>query len=63
VTNQQTFILTSGIIFAVVALMHVVRLTLRWEVKINQQEIPIGLSAGGLVVAAGLCIWAFWLLF
>jgi len=62
-TNQQTFVLISGIIFGLVALMHAVRLALRWQVKVNQREIPMGLSVGGLIVAAGLCIWAFYLLF
>ncbi len=61
-TNQQAFLLISGIIFGLVALMHAVRLGLRWEVKVNQREIPMGLSVGGLIVAAGLCFWAFWLL-
>jgi len=61
-TNQQAFFLISGIIFGLVALMHVLRLALRWEVKINQREIPMGLSVGGLIVAAGLCVWALWLL-
>jgi uncharacterized membrane protein len=61
-TNQQAFFIISGIIFGLVALMHAVRLALRWQVKINHREIPMGLSVGGLIVAAGLCFWAFWLL-
>ena len=61
-TNQQAFLLISAIIFGLVAVMHAVRLALRWQVKINQREIPIGLSVGGLIVAAGLCFWALWLL-
>ncbi len=61
-TNQQAFFLISGIIFGLVALMHVLRLALRWEVKVNQREIPMGLSVGGLIVAAGLCLWALRLL-
>jgi hypothetical protein len=62
VTNQPAFVLVSGIIFGLVALLHAVRLALRWEVKVNQREIPMGLSVGGLIVAAGLCCWALWLL-
>ncbi len=54
--------LISGIIFGAVALLHSVRLALRWQVKVNQREIPMGLSVGGLIVAAGLCFWALWLL-
>jgi H+/Cl- antiporter ClcA len=61
-TNQQAFLLISGIIFGLVALMHAVRLALRWQVKVNQREVPMGLSVGGLIVAAGLSFWALWLL-
>jgi hypothetical protein len=63
VTNQHAFLLISGIIFGLVALMHAVRLALRLQVRINQRDIPMWLSVGGLIVAAGLCFWAFWLLF
>ncbi|MGO9465017.1 MAG: hypothetical protein ACLQIB_04505 [Isosphaeraceae bacterium] len=61
-TNQQAFFLVSGIIFGLVALLHAVRLALRWQVKVNQREVPMGLSIGGLIAAAGLCVWALWLL-
>jgi hypothetical protein len=61
-TNHQAFVVTSGIIFGLVAVVHALRLALHWQVKINEREIPVGLSVGGLVVAAGLCFWAFWLL-
>jgi hypothetical protein len=62
-TSQQAFLVLSGIIFGLITLMHALRLALRWQVKVNQREIPMRLSVGGLVVAAGLCFWAFWLLY
>ncbi len=61
-TQQQAFFLVSGIIFGLVALLHAVRLALRWLVKVNQREVPMGLSIGGLIIAAGLCVWALRLL-
>ena len=61
-TNQPAFILIFGVIFGIVALLHALRLALRWDVKINQRAIPMGLSVAGLIVATGLCVWAFWLL-
>jgi hypothetical protein len=61
--NHQAFLLVSGIIFGLVAALHAVRLALHWQVKINQRDIPMGLSVGGLIVAVGLYFWAFWLLF
>jgi hypothetical protein len=61
-TNQQAFLIISAIIFGVVAVMHALRLALRWDVKVNQRDIPMWLSIGGLVVAAALFFWACWLL-
>ena len=61
-THQQTFFLVSGIVFGLVALFHALRLAFRWQVSLRSQEIPIWLSGVGLGVAAGLCLWAFWLL-
>jgi hypothetical protein len=62
-TNHQAFLVVTGIIFGLVTLMHALRLTFRLQVKVNQREIPMVLSLGGLIIAAGLTFWAFWLLF
>jgi hypothetical protein len=62
-TNQQAFLLISGIIFGLVAVVHALRLALRWQVNINQREIPMALSVRGLIVASGLCVWALSVLF
>jgi hypothetical protein len=63
VTHHHAFILVSAIIFAVVALVHALRLALSWQVRIGPLEIPMWFSTLGMIVAAGLCTWAFWLLF
>jgi hypothetical protein len=61
-TNQHAFFIVSGIIFGLVALFHALRFAFRWQVRLNQREIPMWVSVGGLIVAAGMCVWAFWLL-
>ena len=61
-TNQQAFFLVSGIIFGLVALFHALRLAFRWQVRINQREIPMWVSVVGSPRCSGLCFWAFWLL-
>jgi hypothetical protein len=61
-THQQVYFLVSGIIFGVVALLHGLRLAFRWEVRLRSQNIPMWLSGIGLAAAAGMCCWAFWLL-
>jgi H+/Cl- antiporter ClcA len=62
-TSQLAFFIVTGIIFGLVALFHALRLAFRWQVRINQREIPMWVSTGGFVVAAALCIWALWLFF
>ena len=60
--SQQAFLLVSGIIFGLVALFHALRLVFHWEVRLRSREIPKWLSVVGFVAAAGMCVWAFWLL-
>ena len=60
--HQQAFLLVSGIVFGLVALLHALRLAFRWQVRLRSQEIPMWLSVVGFVAAAGMCFWAFWLL-
>ena len=62
-TSQHAFFIVSGIVFGVVALLHALRLALHWQIRINQREIPMWISVGGLIVAAGLSFWGLWLLF
>jgi hypothetical protein len=61
-TQQQGYFLVSAIVFGLVALFHALRLVFRWPVSLCSQEIPVRLSGVGLVAAAGMCLWAFWLL-
>jgi hypothetical protein len=47
-------------IFALIALMHLIRLILGWEVTVNAVIIPMWVSVLGLIVAVGLA-WLLWL--
>ena len=49
----------SALIFAIVSVMHVVRLINRWPVVIGPYNISMNVSWAGLVVAALLAIWGF----
>ena len=62
-TSQHAFFIVSGIVFGVAALLHALRLAFHWQININQREIPMWISVGGLLVAAGLSLWGLWLLF
>jgi hypothetical protein len=54
----NTYLIVTGIIFAVLVLMHALRLMNAWPVTIGTLQIPIVWSWVGLVVAGALCAWA-----
>lgn len=47
----------TALIFALVALMHLVRLTNGWAVQVGSRSIPMPVSWVGLVISAVLAIW------
>ena len=59
---MKAYLLISGIIFGLVAILHLVRLVRQMPVQLGGWAFPMRLSWGGLVAAAILCIWAFRLL-
>jgi len=46
-------------VFGVVAATHVLRLLNGWAFQIGQHAVPQGASVIGIIVAAGLSVWAF----
>jgi hypothetical protein len=52
--EAKTFCLVAGVIFAVVALFHLVRIVIDWSVIIGNWSIPMWVSWVALIVAAGL---------
>jgi len=53
------YVAVSALIFALVALVHLVRLAKRWPVQIGSLTIPITASWIGFLIAAFLAIWGF----
>jgi hypothetical protein len=49
----------SALIFAVVAIVHFIRILKGWVVHIGSYSVPMSLSWIGLVIAALLAIWGF----
>jgi hypothetical protein len=49
----------SALIFAAVAIGHLIRLIRSWAVHIGPYSVPMSLSWIGLAVAAVLAIWGF----
>jgi len=52
--SQKTFSLVAELIFLLVAVMHGLRLALRWEVVLNGWSVPMWVSAVAIVIAAYL---------
>jgi hypothetical protein len=49
----------TALIFAIVALAHIVRIINRWSVQIGPLSVSMSVSWAGFVVAALLAIWGF----
>jgi len=52
--DQKTFTLIAGAIFAVVALLHLLRVYMAWPVIIGAWTVPMWVSWIAFVVAGGL---------
>ena len=52
--SQKTFSFIAGLIFLLVAVMHGLRLALRWEAVVNGWSVPMWVSALALLIAAYL---------
>lgn len=57
---KKPFTLLAVLIFAIVALVHLLRLVFGWEVTFNGTVVPHWLSAVGLAVAGGLAAGLWW---
>jgi len=52
--NQKTFSLATGLIFLLIAVIHVLRLAFKWEAVLNGWAVPMWVSAVALLIAAYL---------
>ncbi len=57
--KQRTFSLAAGVIFLLVAVMHILRLAFRWEVIFAGWPVPMWVTAVALVIAAYLAYEGF----
>jgi len=56
--DQKTFTLLAGVIFVIVALLHLLRIYMGWPVVIGDWTVPMSVSWIALVVAGGLSYFA-----
>ncbi|MEK6837829.1 MAG: hypothetical protein AABX69_04200 [Nanoarchaeota archaeon] len=57
--DKKTFLTVVGVIFAVIAVLHLLRAVLGWNAVIGTFSVPMWLSWVALVVAAFLAYTAF----
>lgn len=57
---KKPFTILAVLFLALVALLHLLRLVLGWEVTFNGAVVPVWLSAAGLVIAGGLAAGLWW---
>ncbi len=57
---KKPFTLLAVLVFAIVALVHLLRLVFGWEVTINGAAVPLWASVPGIVIAAGLAAGLWW---
>lgn len=49
----------AAVIFAIIALAHLIRLTLALPIQVGTMSVPLWVSWAGLVVAGALSVWGF----
>ena len=57
--EYKDYCVLSGVLFALVALAHLLRILYGMTVQIDELEIPMFVSWIGLVVPGTLAVWAF----
>ena len=57
--NTKDFVIVSTVIFAMVAVMHLIRLVLGWSVVLGMTSVPFWVSLLVVLISASLAIWGF----
>jgi hypothetical protein len=55
--STKSYLIVSTIIFTIVAVMHLLRLTLGWSVVLGMTSIPLWVSVLALLISASVAIW------
>jgi hypothetical protein len=58
----KTYLSVTGIIFVIVAVLHLLRLIYQWPAQVGTFGVPLWMSCAALLVASILFVWAFLLL-
>lgn len=57
--DQRSYVILSGVIFGLIAVLHVLRLFSQWQATIAGATVPLWLSGLAAVVAGAMALVAF----
>lgn len=57
--NVRPYLLVSGVLFCLVAILHLLRVVNGWELQFGPWSVPMWFSWGGTIIPGALSVWAF----
>jgi len=57
--DKNVALIVAGVIFVLVAMLHLVRLITKFEVTVAKKVLPLWVNVIGLLVAGLLALWMF----
>jgi hypothetical protein len=60
-TSHKAYLILSGSIFFLVAMLHLFRLVFHWPIVVGPWTAPYWASYVGFPVASAYGVWAYWL--
>ena len=57
--SRRAYLLTTAVIFSLIALLHLVRIVFGWSAVIGDWSVPMWLSWVGIIVAGALAYFGF----
>jgi hypothetical protein len=55
--NTKNYLIVSTVIFTVVAVVHLIRLTLGWPVELGTWNVPLSVSLIAVLISASVAMW------
>ena len=59
---RKLYLILSGFVFFLVAILHLLRLIYHWPIVVGTTTVPYALSYVGFPGSTAYCVWAIWLL-
>ncbi len=57
--SEKLYLTISGVIFAIIALLHLLRILFQWPAMVGVWSVPLVISVMAVIIAGILTFWAF----